>query len=225
MTPRQIQNLIENLRVQTAANTISPDMLATILTQLNNGGEYNTNTIMIDSRPLLYCEVVNNKLYLRNFEYYDQLGFKPILFRYTRWRNRYRLKKKDMHGPHKKGWHANGLQGTLRINKDGQVLRTEKVINDFHNTDFNYIGDASVFVNNGRQQEGSSKVTWGRVQMDIAPSGHVRMIHLPFAIAYAKNNRLQAKGNKLSDLQSNLAPFFVRGQENWQHKVMWRFSR
>lgn len=223
MTKTQIQRLIENLRVQTAANTISPDMLATILTCLNDAPSTVNNTY-IETPPLLYCEVVNGKLYLRNSEYYLALGLKPILFRYIRWHNRYRLKKKDMHAPLKKGWHANGLQGTLKINSDGQVLRTKKVINDFHSAEHSYSEWASTFVNDG-QKEGSNRVTWGCQKIDIMRHNKPRMIRLPFAIAFAENNRLQSKAIKVSDLQSNLAPFFVRGQGEHNKVISWRFSK
>lgn len=223
MTKTQIQRLIENLRVQTAANTISPDMLATILTCLNDAPSTVNNTY-IETPPLLYCEVVQGKLYLRNSEYYLALGLKPILFRYIRWRNRYRLHTKNLHAPKKKGWHANGLQGTLRINKDGQVLRTKKVINDFQGADYSYSETAATFVNDGRAKS-TNKITWGSMSIYPTQNRRLRMIRLPFAIAFAKNNRLQSKGTKLCDLQSNLAPFFVRGQEIGNGHMYWAFSR
>ena len=74
MNKTQIQALIENLRIQTAANSITPTMLANILTELNNNAAANTQqegggtiTVTSSDAPLLYCDVQNGKLILRNY--------------------------------------------------------------------------------------------------------------------------------------------------------------
>lgn len=223
MTPNQIQTLIENLRVQTAANSINPDMLATILTHLNRGAT-NVGTNAIESLPLLYCEVIKGKLYLRNNKYYEEQGYVPILFRYTRWRNRIDTKKRRGHGPRKKGWHANGKVGTIKVDGDGLIQRSTLVLNSYKMEAAAYSNEAAIFVNHGDAPK--HPITWGTCKIDKKnpTNGNNRMIRLPFAIAYAKPTTNEVTAVTLADIASNLAPFFVRGSESGDG-YRWFFSR
>ena len=123
--------------MQTAANSITPNMLANILTELNNNSASTTpqgdTTIEASDAPLLYCEVRNGLLYLRNYEYYTALGLEPILFRYIKKKNRWNIQGSNLkYGPKKKGWFANGKQHTLQIGTGGLVKRNYKVINTYN---------------------------------------------------------------------------------------------
>ena len=223
MTKKQIQSLIENLRTQSAANSISPDMLATILTYLNNAEA--EEAVEIESLPHLYCEVVKGKLYVRNFEYYAALGYVPILFRYIRKRNRYRLKKGINYSPYKKGWFANGVQGTLRVSDDGLVARCEIVVNSPKTTPEHYLQTARTFImSDARKTE--DKITWGNCQISMqdCKKKHMRMVRLPFAIGYAQPNTDCSKAITVGNIVSNLAPFFVRGQVKGLEYI-WSFSK
>lgn len=137
--------------MQTAANSITPNMLANILTELNNNSASTTpqgdTTIEASDAPLLYCEVRNGLLYLRNYEYYTALGLEPILFRYIKKKNRWNIQGSNLkYGPKKKGWFANGKQHTLQIGTDGLVKRNYKVINTYNLSGDDYRFTADTFV-------------------------------------------------------------------------------
>lgn len=224
MTTTQIQTLIENLRQQTAANSITPTMVANILTELNTAlaaASKKDQSVSIESSaaPLLYCEVVNNQLFVRNADYYRVLGLVPILFRYVRKRNRWKNNKKQKRGPKKKGWFANGKQGTLFVDGTGLVRRTKYVVNRLGFTS-EYSALASTFVEHipGDTKTG---ISWGLSKIQ---KSNGRMLRMAFAIGFAPKVTKESTAVRLSDLVSNLAPFYVRGQMK-DEEYVWRFSR
>ena len=231
MNKTQIQSLIENLRMQTAANSITPNMLANILTALNDAagetGQQNTNiTIESDGAPLLYCEVIDNQLYLRNASYYQALGLQPILFRYIRKRNRWNVRGSSRkYGAHKKGWFANGKQGTLKVSSSGLVERSEEIVNTYKSGATDYSSSASVFVVSDPESGTQRGVTWGCSQITkyIRRTSY-RMLKLPFAIGFAPKVTSEEEAVTLSKLVSNLAPFYIRGQVG-EDEYIWRFSK
>ena len=217
--------------MQTAANSITPNMLANILTALNEasgeGGQPNTNvTIESNGAPLLYCEVVDNQLYLRNASYYQALGLQPILFRYIKKRNRWHVNGSSRkYGAHKKGWFANGKQGTLKVSSSGLVERSEKVINTYKGIASDYSTEASVFVVSNPRAGTQRGVTWGCCQITkYIRRTDYRMLKLPFAIGFAPKVTSEEEAVTLSKLASNLAPFFIRGQVG-EGDYIWRFSK
>lgn len=225
MNTTQIQSLIENLRQQTAANSITPTMVANILTELNNtlaAAVKNDQSVTIESSaaPLLYCEVVSKQLFVRNADYYLALGLVPILFRYVKKRNRWEGNKKVKRGPRKKGWFAYGKQGTLHVDGTGLVRRTKKVVNKLGFTS-EYSNSPATFV---EFEIGHSKtgISWGQSKIK---KDNGRMIRLPFAIGFAPKVTTHTAGVRLSDLVSNLAPFYVRGQSGKDGEYKWSFSR
>ena len=231
MNKTQIQNLIENLRMQTAANSITPNILANILTELNNAsGEKLTQPPTVVEKgntPLLYCEVRNGSLYLRNYEYYKALELEPILFRYTRKRNRWENRTSQLkYGPRKKGWFANGKQGTLKVDSDGLVKRNSSVLNCIDQQGTDYRSTASTFVQNDADSESKRGVTWGTCQISrLGKDKRFRMLRLPFAIGFAPRATKQTQAITVADLVSNLAPFYVRGMINNDGEYEWFFSR
>jgi len=225
MTTTQIQNLIENLRQQTAENSITPTMVANILTEINSAlaaSMKNDQSVTIESSaaPLLYCEVVNGQLYVRNYSYYTALGLEPILFRYIKKRNRWKDNKKRKHSPFHKGWFANGKQKTISIGSGGLVYRSKNPVGCYNSGGSGYSTNASTFVENtpGHSVRG---ITWGSSKIVRGE----RMVRLSFAIGFAPKVTSETAAVKLSDLVSNLAPFFVRGQMGGDNKYIWRFSR
>lgn len=233
MNKTQIQSLIENLRMQSAANSITPTMLANILTELNNnagatqqqdpGGT--TVTVTSSDAPLLYCDVQNGKLILRNYEYYKALGLEPILFRYIKKKNRWNIQGCSFrYGPKKKGWFANGKQGTIRID-GGIVSRNVKVINSIAKAGDDYRDTAATFVKTNADVEVSKGITWGCSYITNRTRDNYRMIRLPFAIGYAPRVTSEITAVTVASLVSNLAPFFIRGQKNKAGEYTWAFSR
>lgn len=232
MNKTQIQSLIENLRIQTAANSITPNMLANILTELNNNAAANTQqegggsiTVSSSDAPLLYCDVQNGKLILRNYEYYKALGLEPILFRYIKKKNRWRIEGCSFrYGPKKKGWFANGKQGTIRI-EGGIVSRNAKVINSVAKSADDYRDTADTFVKTNADVEMAKGITWGCSYITNRSRDGYRMIRLPFAIGYAPKVTSETAAVTVANLVSNLAPFFIRGQRKKDDIYIWSFSR
>ena len=232
MNKTQIQALIENLRIQTAANSITPTMLANILTELNNNAAANTQqegggtiTVTSSDAPLLYCDVQNGKLILRNYEYYKALGLEPILFRYIKKKNRWHIVGCSFrYGPKKKGWFANGKQGTIRID-GGIVSRNAKVINSVAKAGDDYRDTAETFVKANANAEISKGITWGCSYITKNTSEGYRMVRLPFAIGYAPRVTSETTAVTVANLVSNLAPFFIRGQRKRNDIYIWSFSR
>ena len=232
MNKTQIQALIENLRIQTAANSITPTMLANILTELNNNAATNTQqegggtvTVTSSDAPLLYCDVQNGKLILRNYEYYKALGLEPILFRYIKKKNRWSIAGCNFrYGPKKKGWFANGKQGTIRID-GGIVSRTAKVINSIAKAGDDYRDTADTFVKTNANVEVARGITWGCSIITNRTRDNYRMVRLPFAIGYAPRVTSETTAVTVANLVSNLAPFFIRGQKTRGGDYIWAFSR
>lgn len=232
MNKTQIQALIENLRIQTAANSITPTMLANILTELNNNAAANTQqegggtiTVTSSDAPLLYCEVQNGLLILRNYEYYKALGLEPILFRYIKKKNRWRIAGCNFrYGPKKKGWFANGKQGTIRV-EGGIVSRTAKVINSVAKAGDDYRDTAETFVKTNADAEVYKGITWGCSYITKHTREGYRMVRLPFAIGYAPRVTNETSAVTVANLVSNLAPFFIRGQRKKDDNYIWSFSR
>ena len=233
MNKTQIQSLIENLRMQTAANSITPNMLANILTELNNNAAANQQqdtggsavTVTSSDAPILYCDVQNGKLVLRNYEYYKALGLEPILFRYIKKKNRWHIQGSSFrYGPKKKGWFANGKQGTIRID-GGIVSRNAKVINSIKKAGDDYRETAATFVKTNADAEIQKGITWGCSYITNHSRVSYRMIRLPFAIGYAQRVTSEGDAVSVASLVSNLAPFFIRGQKNKAGEYVWAFSR
>jgi len=230
MNKTQIQSLIEVLRMQTAANSITPNMLANILTELNNNSASDTDsegaTIEATDAPLLYCEVRSGLLYLRNFKYYKALGLEPILFRYIKKKNRWNITgSKLYYGPKKKGWFANGKQGTIMIESTGLVKRNALVLNRIGITGNDYRSSAGTFPCANADAPTSRGVTWGCSEIDNHPGTNYRMVRLPFAVGFAPKVTSEKAAITVADLVSNLAPFFIRGQKNREGDYEWAFTR
>lgn len=230
MNKTQIQSLIENLRMQTAANSITPTMLANILTELNNNSASTTpqsdTTIEASDAPLLYCEVRNGLLYLRNYEYYTALGLEPILFRYIKKKNRWNIQGSNLkYGPKKKGWFANGKQHTLQIGTGGLVKRNYKVINTYNLSGDDYRFTADTFVRTNADVETNRGITWGCCSISRSNRNGYRMVRLPFAIGFAQKVTDEQAAVTVGSLISNLAPFFIRGQRKKDDIYTWAFSR
>ena len=230
MNKTQIQSLIENLRMQTAANSITPNMLANILTELNNNSASTTpqsdTTIEASDAPLLYCEVRNGLLYLRNFEYYKALGLEPILFRYIKKKNRWNIVGcKLSYGPKKKGWYANGKQRTISVDASGLVKRNVVVLNTYNSSGDDYRETAETFVRTNADVETTRGITWGCCSISRSNSYGYRMVRLPFAIGFAQKVTDEQAAVTVANLISNLAPFFIRGQRKKDDIYTWAFSR
>ena len=233
MNKTQIQSLIENLRIQTAANSITPNMLANILTELNeNADNSNTQsqcsdvTVTSSTAPLLYCEVQNGRLYLRNYEYYQALNLEPVLFRYIKKKNRWNIEGLNRrYGPKKKGWFANGKLHTITVSEEGLVKRNYCILTYNNSEDIDYRHTPDTFVTDNANTKTRRGVTWGCSTISNCVNENYRMVRLPFAIGFAPKIECETTAITVANLVSNLAPFFIRGQKNRQGDYEWAFSR
>lgn len=224
MEKQELLSVISGLKEATNPGSITPLMLGNVLENMVAFSEENSAT----GFPQISCYVKKKTLYVRNANYYLQQGYVPILFRYIKKRNRVKFQGNKSHSDVRKGWFQCGRPGTIRISESGMVERSISIINvDGPNSSTVYSSEAEVFPTN--QHYDVPCVRWGCTRIDVGDQsdGNYRMIRLPFAIGFWKrdNRKLQSRPILATEMVSNLAPFFVRGQKEAGSNYIWNFSR
>lgn len=225
---------IDTLREATAKGSVTPRMLAEILSDITTAAQgvgedaddlrlllaqSSGSAPALVGKPFIYCTVSDGALILHGHEKYLEAGAVPMLFRSTRKRNPVRsrnltadqLLKKG--GPVTKGLHCFGARHTLNVHGDGAVYLSTNDHQYLNKYPANYLPlSASALLKEHRRADGSRFVPWGRSMVPLLSRDDLpRSLRFRFYIAFVRPDVQGSPVIAASDIVSNLASFSVVG--------------